>query len=48
MPIEIGPGITIGAGISFGEGAAPIVYFISTENNNDLITEAGDNLITEN
>ena len=48
MPIEIGPGITLGAGLSIGEGAASIVYFIATEDSNDLITEAGDNLITEN
>jgi len=48
MPIEIGPGIAIGAGIAIGEGAASIVYFIATEDSNDLITEAGDDLITEN
>ena len=47
MAIEIGPGISIGAGISMGEGAASIVYFIATEDSNDLITESGDNLITE-
>jgi hypothetical protein len=48
MAIEIGPGITIGSGIIIGEGASLPVYFIATENSNDLITESGDNLITEN
>jgi len=41
MAIEIGPGIVI------GQGAQAPVAFISTENNNDLITESDDNLITE-
>jgi len=48
MAIEIGPGITLGAGLSIGEGALLPVFFIATEDSNDLITEAGDNLITEN
>ena len=47
MPIEIGPGWTIGPGIQIGGGAQPVITFIDTENDNQLTTESGDNLITE-
>ena len=47
MPIVIGPGITIGPGIFIGN-VIPEVNFITTQNNDPLITEDGNNLITEN
>jgi hypothetical protein len=47
MAIEIGPGITIGQDITIGPGAIPVPTFISTESNNDITTESGNNLITQ-
>jgi len=47
--IDIGPGITIGAGIVIGNKAAIVVItdFI-TQDSNFLISETGDNFIEEN
>lgn len=47
MAIEIGPGITIGSGIFIGN-TIPEVNYIATQDNNLLVTQSGDNLITEN
>ena len=45
MQIEIGTGIQIGKGINFT--AEIVVVDITTESNAQLLTESGDNLITE-
>jgi hypothetical protein len=47
MPIIVGPGISIGPGIIIGN-VVPEANFITTENIDPLITEDGNNLITEN
>jgi hypothetical protein len=47
MAIVIGPGITIGAGISVGN-TIPESTFITTENADPLVTQDDNNLITEN
>jgi len=47
MPIVIGPGIAIGPGITIGN-VVPEVNFITTQDTDPLITEDGNNLITEN
>jgi hypothetical protein len=47
MPIVIGPGITIGAGIIIGN-TVPEATFITTQDNDPLITQDNNNLITEN
>ena len=46
MPIELGPGITVGPGIVIGGGGTE-VFFIAAEDNDPLITEDDNNLITE-
>jgi hypothetical protein len=49
MAIVIEGGITIGGGIGIAVDDVPVVVtFITTENNEDLITESGLNLVTEN
>ena len=49
MSIVIEGGITIGGGISVGDTPVVLVNFIACEDGNSLLlTEAGDNLITEN
>lgn len=45
MEIVIEGGITIGSGIIIG--IVPTVVDIATQNNELLITENGDNLVTE-
>jgi len=45
MQIEIGPGIQIGKGINFT--AEIVVVDITTQDNDQLITESGDNITTE-
>jgi hypothetical protein len=47
MTIVIGPGITIGGGISVIDSDLE-VNFITTQNIDPLITEDDNNLITEN
>ena len=47
MPIEITPGITITAGLTFESGTPQLVELMITENGLDLQTEVGDNLTTE-
>jgi hypothetical protein len=49
MPIEITPGITITAGLTFESGNAPIqtATLLITEAGLDLQTEVGDDLTTE-
>lgn len=47
MAIVIGPGITIGPGVLIGN-TIPEATFITTQGNDPLITENGNNLITEN
>jgi hypothetical protein len=47
MAIVLGPGITVGPGITIGN-VTPEVNFITTQNDDPLITENGNNLITEN
>ena len=49
MPIEIGPGIQIGSGISLGYTTIPVITYIVEEDNATLvITETGDDIILEN
>jgi hypothetical protein len=46
MAIVIGSGITVGPGIIIGP--TPVLpVFLITEDNNQLITETGDNFIEE-
>lgn len=45
MAIVIGGGIEIGGGITISPD--PVVFYIATQNNEQLITEDGDNLVTE-
>jgi hypothetical protein len=49
MPIEITPGITITAGLTFVSSDAPIqpATLLITEAGLDLQTEVGDDLTTE-
>jgi hypothetical protein len=48
MGFEIGAGITIGGGIIIELPSTPsTVTYIETENLEPLLTESGDNLITE-
>jgi hypothetical protein len=47
MPIEITPGITITAGLTFESGEPQLVAIMITEDGLDLQTEVGDNLTTE-
>ena len=47
MAIEIGPGITIGQDITIGPGALPVTVFIITQAGDNLITESGNTLIIE-
>jgi hypothetical protein len=49
MPIEITPGITITAGLTFASSADPIqtATLLITEGGLDLQTEVGDDLTTE-
>jgi hypothetical protein len=47
MPIEITPGITITAGLTFASGTPQLVELLITENGLDLQTEVGDDLTTE-
>lgn len=46
--IDIGSGINIGTGIVIGNVSAITTYFITEITLEDLITEDGQNLITEN
>ena len=46
MAIEIGPGIEVGPGIILGDEPVRSLQII-TENDLDIQTESGDNLITE-
>jgi hypothetical protein len=46
MAIEIGPGIEVGPGITLGDEPVRSLLII-TENDLDIQTESGDNLITE-
>ena len=45
--IEIGSGVEIGSGILIGNFSAVTTYFITEVTQEDLITEDGQNLITE-
>jgi hypothetical protein len=46
--IEVGGGITIGAGITLGDEPALVtVYYFTTEDGNFLITQNDFNLIAE-
>jgi hypothetical protein len=47
MPIEITPGITITAGLTFESGTPQPVAIMITEDGLDLQTEVGDDLTTE-
>lgn len=47
MPIEITPGITITAGLTFASGTPQLVELLITEDGLDLQTEVGDDLTTE-
>ena len=47
MPIEITPGITITAGLTFASGTPQLVEIMITEDGLDLQTEVGDDLTTE-
>jgi hypothetical protein len=47
MSMVIGPGITIGAGITVTDTVVE-VNFITTQDTDPLITQDGNNLITEN
>ena len=47
MPIEITPGITITAGLTFASGTPQPVELLITEDGLDLQTEVGDDLTTE-
>jgi hypothetical protein len=47
MPIEITPGITITAGLTFESGTPQPAMLLITEDGLDLQTEVGDNLTTE-
>ncbi len=47
MPIEITPGITITAGLTFESAIPQPVMLLITEAGLDLQTEAGDDLTTE-
>ena len=44
--IEIGPGITVGAGIILGDIPVAIADFV-TQDDNSLISETGDQFVTE-
>jgi|LakMenEpi03Aug12_release.lakeMendotaPanAssembly.Ray.scaffolds.fasta_scaffold3453639_1 hypothetical protein len=50
MGVVVGSGITIGPGITIGApGQAPaVITFITTQNNEELLTQDNNNLITEN
>ena len=49
MALVIEGGIEIGSGITIGQQPVPLTVFfdILTENNEALLTENGDNLVTE-
>jgi hypothetical protein len=47
MSIEITPGITITAGLTFESGTPQPVEIMITEDGLDLQTEVGDDLTTE-
>jgi hypothetical protein len=47
MAIEIGPGITIGAGVEISSFPPPPILMIITESELDLQTESGNDITTE-
>jgi hypothetical protein len=47
MAIEIGPGITIGAGVVISSSPPPPILMIITESELDLQTESGNDITTE-
>jgi hypothetical protein len=47
ITIEIGPGIIIGSGIGIHITPVVIEADLTTENDESLLTESGDNLVVE-
>ena len=46
MDIIIEAGVTIEPGVSIGQFVVNIPDYIATQDNNQLVTESGDNLVT--
>ena len=48
MPLDIGPGIVIGPGVSLGYTIVPVIDDLAAEDGDLLITESDENIILEN
>lgn len=46
MDIIIEVGVTIEEGVSIGQFAVSIPGYLATQDDNQLVTESGDNLVT--
>ena len=47
MDIIIEAGVTIEQGVSIGQFTVNIPGYLATQDNNQLVTESGDNLVTQ-